>query len=113
MPLARALRASSGSGTWDHLVSTDLLKWDLWYNAIGPSHDGDASYNTSFPWAQLAAYTGSVMSDDQGKYHAFWTAYGGGIGVGRETIVHAVSDDLYNFTLLEDNATVVSPDGKT
>jgi hypothetical protein len=39
--------------------------------------------------------------------------YGGGNGVGRETIVHAVSDDLYNFTLLEDNATVVSPDGKT
>jgi hypothetical protein len=63
------------SGTWDHLVSTDLLKWDLWYNAIGPAREGDASYNTSFPWAQLAAYTGSVMSDDEGRYHAFWTAY--------------------------------------
>lgn len=95
------------SGAWDHLVSRDLFHWEIFYNAVGPANSGDKRYNTSFPWAQLAAYTGSVMEDPAtGLYHAFYTAYGGGPSIGRENIVHAVSKDLLTFDLLEDNNTV-------
>ncbi len=95
------------SGAWDHLVSRDLFHWEVFYNAIGPANSGDQRYNVSFPWAQLAAYTGSVMEDPRtGLYHAFYTAYGGGPSIGRENIVHAVSKDLLTFDLLEDNKTV-------
>ena len=54
-----------------------------------------------------------VHSQTQRTLFSFLLSYGGGDGVGRETIVHGVSSDLYNFTLLEDNSTIVSPDGKT
>ena len=81
------------------LFPTLAAEWD-----VGPSNLAG--------YAQLAAYTGSVMEDSTGLYHAFYTAYGGAPSIGRENIIHAVSSDLIKFDLIEDNSTVVSPDGK-
>ena len=56
--------------------------------------------------------TGSVLKDQDGQYHLFYTGHNdtGNHGMGKECIMHAVSEDRRNWTKVPED-TFFSPDG--
>lgn len=93
-PDRRHWRATIG-----HATSADLCTWTEHADAIVPS-DGPA-------WNDLATWTGSVVRDDHGLWHMYYT------GVSRESegliqrIGSATSKDLFTWTPTD---VVVEPD---
>lgn len=83
-PIRRHKRASIG-----HAVSRDLRNWTLLPDALVAS-DGPA-------WDDLATWTGSVISDDDGRWHMFYT----GVSRSEDGLVQRIgaveSDDLLTW----------------
>lgn len=75
-----------------HAVSTDLRNWTVVADAL--VHEDAPAFDDQGIWS------GSVMRDDSGGYHFFYT------GINRQTVMqvqrigHAVSDDLMTWTRL-------------
>ncbi|XCP84480.1 glycoside hydrolase family 32 protein [Roseburia hominis] len=90
--------------TW-HLVTTeDFVNLEYKGEAISRGNDDRPNKN---------AYTGSVVKDADGKYHAFYTAFNADIKINGKTIqsvMQAVGDDLEH--LVTDETFLFAADGK-
>lgn len=82
--------------TW-HLVSTkDFVNLEYHGEAIARGDDSKPNKN---------AYTGSVIRDKEGKYHAFYTGFNADIkidGKSVQTVMQAVGDDLFHLKTVEE-----------
>ena len=82
--------------TW-HLISTrDFVNVEYHGEAIARGDDSRPNRN---------AYTGSVIKDKEGMYHAFYTGYNADIkidGKSVQTVMQAVGKDLFHLETAED-----------
>lgn len=86
---------------WGHAVSVDLLHWRECGVALYP----DRMYDSS---SGGGCFSGSVV-EYEGQLYAFYTGVSYVEGKLRQTICLAVSDDGYNFTKVEENPLIFSP----
>lgn len=77
-----------------HATSEDLVNWD---------HKGTCFEPAASPaWDDSTTWTGSVMQDDQGQYHLFYTGTQKSEDSMYQRIGHAVSDDLHSWQRVGD-----------
>jgi beta-fructofuranosidase len=77
-----------------HAVSDDLVNWEHLGTCLKPS-EGDA-------WDDFTTWTGSVVRDDDGLWHLFYTGSRKGEEGLYQRIGHATSDDLHNWQRVGD-----------
>lgn len=99
-------RRAPGSGTPWHLVTTtDLVHYEEHGEVLPSGGAGAADFN---------AYTGSVVQDDQGLFHLFYTASNPNLlapdGRPLQLVAHATSDDLVTW-VKHPASTFGAPDG--
>ena len=87
-PEARHMNA-----TQRHAVSTDLIHWTDLGTSFEPQRNGPA-------WDDSTTWTGSVVQDDQGLWHLFYTGTQKSERSLYQRIGHATSTDLHNWTRL-------------
>jgi beta-fructofuranosidase len=83
-----------------HAVSTDLRGWDVLVDAIEPSSEP--------AFDDYATWTGSVVQDDDGLWHMFYTGLSRAEGGQVQRIGVATSVDLQTWTKLGPRAVVCS-----
>ncbi|NBZ89760.1 levansucrase [Stagnihabitans tardus] len=88
-PDARHLNA-----TQRHAVSKDLVNWTDLGTTFGPAAAG--------AWDDSTTWTGSVLKDDAGLWHLFYTGTNKAEGSLYQRIGHATSTDLHNWTRVGD-----------
>jgi len=87
-PDARHLNA-----TQRHAVSRDLVTWQDLGTTFGPSASG---------WDDSTTWTGSVVKDDAGLWHLFYTGTTKAEASLYQRIGHATSTDLHNWSRVGD-----------
>lgn len=80
--------------TQGHAVSDDLVNWDHLGTCLTPS--------TSPAWDDFTTWTGSVVRDDAGLWHLFYTGTSKADEGLYQRIGHATSDDLHNWQRVGD-----------
>lgn len=88
-PDARHLNVTQG-----HATSTDLVNWDHKGTMFGPAK--------SPAWDDSTTWTGSVVKDDAGLYHLFYTGTRLSEGSLYQRIGHATSADMHNWERVGD-----------
>lgn len=79
---------SQGYHPWARYVTTDFCKYDFLGDVI--------PYGDDITKQDIALGTGSVIKDEQGVYHAFYTGHNDTYSP-KEAIMHATSTDLQNW----------------
>ena len=87
-PEARHMNA-----TQRHAISTDLVHWTDLGTSFEPQRNGPA-------WDDSTTCTGSVVQDEQGLWHLFYTGTQKSEQSLYQRIGHATSTDLHNWTRL-------------
>lgn len=77
-----------------HAVSDDLVTWDHLGTTFAPS-EGPA-------WDDFTTWTGSVVQDDAGLWHLFYTGTSKAEEGLYQRVGHATSTDLHNWTRVGD-----------
>lgn len=80
--------------THGHATSTDLLNWDYLGTCFAPS-EGPA-------WDNKTVWTGSVVRDESGLWHFFYTGTSEADNALYQRIGHATSADLQSWERVED-----------
>ena len=80
--------------TQGHAVSDDLKTWTHLGTTFTPA-DGPA-------WDDKTTWTGSVVQDDGGQWHLFYTGTSAAENAMYQRIGHATSDDMHNWTRVGD-----------
>ncbi len=75
--------------TYGHATSTDLTDWTHLGTCFGPA--------SSPAWDDFTTWTGSVVQDDQGLWHLFYTGTSQADHGKHQKLGHAVSEDLHNW----------------
>jgi beta-fructofuranosidase len=88
-PDARHLNA-----TQRHAVSRDLVNWEDLGTTFGPAAPG--------AWDDSTTWTGSVVKDDAGLWHLFYTGTNKAESSLYQRIGHATSADLHSWTRVGD-----------
>ena len=73
-----------------HAVSSDLYNWEVQGNVLAPAAQP--------AWDDCSVWTGSVLRDDGGRYHYFYTGTAQADSGLKQRIGHAVGDKLGEFT---------------
>ncbi len=81
-----------------HIKSKDLVHWEELPDAFGPGPKGSVDGD--------AVWTGSIM-EHNGKFHFFYTGYSHEATY-QQTICHAVSDDMIEWTKDPDNPILIA-----
>jgi beta-fructofuranosidase len=76
--------------TQGHATSKDLVNWDHLGTMFSPQSDGPA-------WDDCTTWTGSVICDDQGLWHLFYTGTSKSDAAMYQRIGHATSYDLHSW----------------
>jgi beta-fructofuranosidase len=82
------------NATQGHATSTDLQHWTHHGTCLAPS--------TAPAWDDKSVWTGSVVRDDQGQWHQFYTGTCAAEGGRRQRIGHAVSPDGHHWERVGD-----------
>lgn len=80
--------------TQGHATSTDLTTWQHHGTCFSPSQTP--------AWDDSNTWTGSVIKDDEGVYHLFYTGLSHKEKSLYQRIGHAVSDDLHSWCRVDD-----------
>ena len=80
--------------TQGHAISDDLVNWDHLGTSLTPS-EGPA-------WDDYTTWTGSVIRDDDGLWHLFYTGTSRAEDGLYQRIGHAISDDLHDWKRVGD-----------
>jgi beta-fructofuranosidase len=88
-PDARHLNVTQG-----HAVSTDLVNWEHLGTMFAPS-EGPA-------WDDKTTWTGSVVQDDAGLWHLFYTGTSKSEDALYQRVGHATSSDLHSWERVGD-----------
>ena len=80
--------------TQGHAVSYDLTNWTHLGTMFGP--------NSTPAWDDSTTWTGSVLKDDAGLWHLFYTGTRLSEASLRQRIGHAISSDLHNWRRVGD-----------
>ncbi|NUN94855.1 MAG: family 43 glycosylhydrolase [Candidatus Omnitrophica bacterium] len=84
------LHGDIGKVPWEHIVSTDLLRWKELPTALVSDGDPDGPDGEHM-------FTGSVIEHD-GTFHILYTGWNPRNKEGREWVMHATSPDLIQWT---------------
>lgn len=84
------LRGNIGKVPWEHIVSTDLVRWRELPTALVSDGDENGPDGEHM-------FTGSVTEKD-GTFHIFYTGWNPRNTTGREWVMHATSPDLITWT---------------
>ena len=77
-----------------HAVSRDLVRWDYLGTCFAPA--------SSPAWDDYTSWTGSVIRDDEGLWHLFYTGGSRAEDALYQRIGHATSTDLHNWSRVGD-----------
>ncbi|MGO2235432.1 levansucrase [Marinomonas sp. UCMA 3892] len=77
-----------------HAISKDLIHWEHLGTCFEPS--------TTTAWDDSTTWTGSVVKDDDGLYHLFYTGTCLAEKSLYQRVGHAISDDLHNWKRVGD-----------
>ncbi|MEM8914386.1 MAG: levansucrase [Pseudomonadota bacterium] len=80
--------------TQGHAVSDDLRQWEHLGTTFGPA--------PSPAWDDYTTWTGSVVGDDQGQWHLFYTGTSRSEDGLYQRIGHAVGTDLHTWSRVDD-----------
>jgi len=89
-PDARHMNATQG-----HAVSDDLVNWEHLGTCLTPWRDGPA-------WDDKTTWTGSVVQDDAGLWHLFYTGTRASEAALYQRIGHATSMDMHSWERVGD-----------
>ena len=90
-------RDGANGVAYGHLVSSDMINWEVWPLAIEPGVPGS-------PDSQ-GCFTGSVIEKD-GTFHMFYTGFTG--QENPQSVCHAISDDLRTWEKNPDNPIILA-----
>lgn len=82
------------NATQGHAVSTDLVNWDYLGTSLTPAPEP--------AWDDYTTWTGSVVRDDEGLWHLFYTGTSHAEDALYQRIGHATSTDLHNWQRVGD-----------
>jgi len=81
--------------TQGHAVSDDLVNWEHLGTCLTPWRDGPA-------WDDKTTWTGSVVQDDDGLWHLFYTGTRAAESAMYQRIGHATSTDMHSWERVGD-----------
>ena len=81
--------------TQGHAVSTDLTNWEHLGTCLTPWRDGPA-------WDDKTTWTGSVVQDDDGLWHLFYTGTRQSESALYQRVGHAISTDMHSWERVGD-----------
>jgi beta-fructofuranosidase len=84
--------------TQGHAVSDDLMNWTHKGTCFAPS--------TNKSWDDWTTWTGSVIKDDEGLWHLFYTGTTHDLGGLHQRIGHATSKDMHTWVRVGDGLTL-------
>lgn len=84
-PDARHMNVTQG-----HAISDDLVNWEYLGTSLTPWRDGPA-------WDDKTTWTGSVVQDDHGLWHLFYTGTRASEAAIYQRIGHATSTDMHTW----------------
>lgn len=80
--------------SYHHATSKDLINWDSLGTCFAPA--------PSPAWDDGTTWTGSVVQDQLGKWHLFYTGTSKADDCKKQRIGHAISHDLHNWERVGD-----------